>query len=328
VVDGADDRTPAAIGPGDQLRIRILGSAAGGGFPQWNCDCPCCQAVRDGSRPARPRTQSSAAVSADGDRWVLLNASPDIRQQIESVSALRARNRVSPVTDVLLTDAELDHTLGLLLLREATGVRIHGTEPSRAVLRDGTALLPTLGAYCPVDWNTVTLGTGIPLPGGLTGRAFDVPTTKRQRFDVAGADGPGRVVGYRITATESGASLVWLPCAQELGAEILSEIRGCDCLLIDGTCWTDDEMITLGLAGKTSRSMGHVPVSGGDGSLAALSEVPVPRKVYVHLNNTNPVLLEDSPERKETEAGGFEVAYDGMEIDIPNREREGAEKHQ
>jgi pyrroloquinoline quinone biosynthesis protein B len=182
-------------------------------------------------------------------------------------------------------------------------------------VRNATGFLPTLAAYCPVDWNTVTLGAAIPLPGGLTGRAFDVPTTKRQRFNVADA-GRGRVVGYRITAAESGASLVWLPCVQELGAEILSEIRGCDCLLIDGTCWTDDEMIRLGLAGKTSRSMGHVPVSGDGGSLAALSELPVPRKVYVHLNNTNPVLLEDSPERKETEAAGFEVAYDGLEIHI------------
>jgi pyrroloquinoline quinone biosynthesis protein B len=246
---------------------------------------------------------------------VLLNASPDIHRQIESFPALRPRDRVSPVTDVLLTDAELDHTLGLLLLREARGVRIHGTQAAHDILRNATGFLPTLAAYCPVDWNTVTLGAAIPLPGGLTGRAFDVPTTKRQRFNVADA-GRGRVVGYRITAAESGASLVWLPCVQELGAEILSEIRGCDCLLIDGTCWTDDEMIRLGLAGKTSRSMGHVPVSGDGGSLAALSELPVRRKVYVHLNNTNPVLLEDSPERKETEAAGFEVAYDGMEIDI------------
>jgi pyrroloquinoline quinone biosynthesis protein B len=311
------------------MRIAILGSAAGGGFPQWNCDCQCCRAVRDGSRPTRPRTQSSVAVSADGDRWVLLNASPDIHRQIESFPALRPRDRVSPVTDVLLTDAELDHTLGLLLLREARGVRIHGTEPAHDIVRNATRFLTTLAAYCPVDWNTVTLGAAIALPGGLTGRAFDAPTTKRQRFDVAdgpgggaaggrggAAGGPGRVVGYRITA-ESGASLVWLPCVQELTARIQSELRGCDCLLIDGTCWTDDEMIRLGLAGKTSRSMGHVPVSGDGGSLAALSELPVPRKVYVHLNNTNPVLLEDSPERKATEAAGFEVAYDGMEIDIP-----------
>jgi pyrroloquinoline quinone biosynthesis protein B len=246
---------------------------------------------------------------------VLLNASPDIHRQIESFPALRPRDRVSPITDVLLTDAELDHTLGLLLLREARGVRIHGTEPSRAVLRDGTALLPVLGAYCPVDWNTVTVGAGIPLPGGLTGRAFDVPTTKRQRFP--SGPGRGRVVGYRITDDRSGAALVYLPGVQSLTAEVLDEIAGCACLFIDGTCWADEEMITLGLAGKTSRSMGHVPVGGDGGSLAVLSDLPVPRKVYVHLNNTNPVLLEDSPERKETEAGGFEVAYDGMEIDIP-----------
>ena len=305
------------------MRIRVLGSAAGGGFPQWNCDCLCCRAVRDGSRPARPRTQSSVAVSADGDRWVLLNASPDIHRQIESFPALRPSARAVPITSVLLTDAELDHTLGLLLLREARGVRVRATQPVESVMRNATRILPTVAAYCPVEWSPVVPGAGMSLGDGLTGRAFDVPTRKKQRFAVPGDDdrasgacGPGRVVGYRITDERTGRSLVFLPGVQDLAGEILAEIDGCACLLIDGTCWTDDEMIRLGLAARTSREMGHVPVSGDGGSLGLLAPRPAGRKIYTHLNNTNPLLLEDSPERAAVEERGLEVAYDGMDIVI------------
>lgn len=299
------------------MRIRVLGSAAGGGFPQWNCDCPCCRAVRDGSRPARPRTQSSVAVSADGDRWVLLNASPDIGRQIESFPALRPRRgRESPVTAVLLTDGELDHTLGLLQLRESRGVRVAGTEATRDLMLNGSGLLFTLQAYCPVEWTDVVPGAGIPLGGGLSGRAFDVPTRKRPRFPAVAVHGKGRVVGYRITDERTGAAMVCLPGVQELTGEILDETAGCAALLVDGTCWSDDEMIALGLAGKTARDMGHQPVSGPGGSLELLAALPVPRKVYVHLNNTNPLLLEDSPQRKETEERGMEIAHDGLELEI------------
>jgi len=299
------------------MRIRVLGSAAGGGFPQWNCDCPCCRAVRDGSRPARPRTQSSVAVSADGDRWVLLNASPDIQRQIEAFPALRPRpGRASPVTAVLLTDGELDHTLGLLLMREAREVRVHGTEATKDLLRNGSRLLPTLQAYCPVDWHPVVPGADAPLPGGLRYRAFDVPTSKRPRFPGVADSGKGRVVGYRITDEGSGTAMVYLPGVQELTREVAREADGCAALLVDGTCWTDDEMIALGLAAKTSRDMGHHPVSGPGGSLGPLAGLPVPRKVYVHLNNTNPLLLEDSGPRREANKRGLEIAYDGLELEI------------
>jgi pyrroloquinoline quinone biosynthesis protein B len=300
------------------VRIRVLGSAAGGGFPQWNCDCPCCRAVRDGSRPARPRTQSSVAVSADGGRrWVLLNASPDIGRQIESFPALRPRpGRESPVTAVLLTDGELDHALGLLLLRESRGVRVHGTEATKDLLQNGSRLLPTLQAYCPVEWTDVVLGADTLLGDGLWYRAFDVPTSKRPRFPGVAAHGKGRVVGYRIADERNGASMVYLPGVQELTPEILDEASGCSALLVDGTCWTDDEMIALGLARKTARDMGHQPVSGPGGSLEPLAVLPVPRKVYVHLNNTNPLLLEDSPQRQEAEDRGMDIAYDGLELEI------------
>jgi pyrroloquinoline quinone biosynthesis protein B len=299
------------------MRIRVLGSAAGGGFPQWNCDCPCCRAVRDGSRPTRPRTQSSVAVSGDGERWILLNASPDVHRQIEAFPALHPRpGRTPPIEAVLLTDAELDHTLGLLLLREARGVRIYGSEPVNSILLQGAGFLRVLRAYCPVDWRTVSLGAEVALPGGLSARAFDAPTSKKPRFDVPDADGPGRVIGYRITDTYTGRVLVFLPCLAELTQQVIGEMSGASCLLIDGTCWSDDELVSLGLASKTSRDMGHVPISGADGTLLRLAPLHVYRKIYTHLNNTNPVLLEDSPERRAVESCGVEVAADGMEIEF------------
>ncbi|MEX5717002.1 pyrroloquinoline quinone biosynthesis protein PqqB [Geodermatophilus maliterrae] len=297
--------------------VRVLGSAAGGGFPQWNCACPPCRAVRDGSRPARPRTQSSIAVSADSRRWFLLNASPDIRAQIESFPALHPSSgpdgaRVVPLQAVLLTDAELDHTLGLLLLREGGGLVLHATEATRDTLCDGTSLLRTLEAYCPVEWQPVVPGADVPLADGLSYRAFDVPTTKRARFGSGG--GSGRVVGYRLTDERSGRALVHLPVVQELTAAVLDELHDCSCLLVDGTCWSDDELIRLGLAGRTAREMGHLPISGPGGSLEQLSPLPVERRIYVHVNNTNPILLEDAPERRTVEQHGMEVAVDGLEL--------------
>jgi pyrroloquinoline quinone biosynthesis protein B len=294
--------------------IRVLGSAAGGGFPQWNCDCPGCRAVRDGSRPCRPRTQSSVAVSADRDRWFLLNASPDVLAQIESAPALHpAVGRATPVAGVLLTDAELDHTLGLLLLREGRGIDLHATESVRDTLTDGTSLLRTLEAYCPVRWHPVVPDADTPLGDGLSYRAFDVPTTKRARFGPATEK--GRVVGYRLTDERTGRSAVHLPGVQDL-TPVRDQLEGCACLLVDGTCFDDDELVRLGLAGKTSREMGHVPIAGAAGSLAQLATLPVERKIYIHVNNTNPILLEDSPQRRVVEEHGMEVAMDGLEVEL------------
>jgi pyrroloquinoline quinone biosynthesis protein B len=294
--------------------IRVLGSAAGGGFPQWNCGCPGCRAVRDGSRPCRPRTQSSVAVSADRRRWFLLNASPDVRTQIESFPALHPRDgRATPLEAVLLTDAELDHTLGLLLLREGRGVDVHSTEAVRDTLVNGTSLLRTLEAYCPVRWHPVVPDADVLLGDGLSYRAFDVPTTKRARF--GSQTEKGRVVGYRLTDERSGRSAVYLPGVQSLTA-VRDEIDDCACLLVDGTCWHDDELIRLGLASKTSREMGHLPIDGPGGSLEQLTPLPIERKIYIHMNNTNPILLDDSPERRTVEQHGMEVAMDGLELRV------------
>jgi pyrroloquinoline quinone biosynthesis protein B len=295
--------------------LRVLGSAAGGGFPQWNCSCPACRAVREGSRLCRSRTQSSIAVSADYRRWFLLNASPDLRAQIESFPALHPHgDRATPLQAVLLTDAELDHTLGLLLLREGRALELHATPAVHATLCDGTSLLRTLGRFCPVEWRPVVPGVDVSLGDGLSYRAFDVPTTKRARF------GPGReqgrVVGYRLTDERSGRSILYLPGVQELTAAVREQLDDCACLLFDGTCWHDDELIELGLAGKTAREMGHLPIDGPDGSLEHLSSLPIERKIYIHINNTNPILLEDAPERRIVEERGVEVAMDGLEVRV------------
>ena len=302
--------------------VRVLGSAAGGGYPQWNCGCPQCRAVRTGSRPCVARSQSSIAVSADREQWFLFNASPDIQSQIESFPELHPdEGRVVRLQAVLLTDAELDHTLGLLLMREGRGLEVHATESVHETLTSGTGVLRTLEAYCPVKWHPVLPGAEVPLGDGsnvLSYRAFDVPTVKPMRFPSPSTNAAtaGRVVGYRVTDTSTGRSLVYLPCVQQLTPDLLEELADCSGLLVDGTCWRDDEMSSLGLASKTSRDMGHVPIAGPGGSLELLSSLPIDRKVYIHINNTNPVLLEDSPERRLLDHHGIEVAADGLELDI------------
>jgi pyrroloquinoline quinone biosynthesis protein B len=293
--------------------LRVLGSAAGGGSPQWNCGCPVCAAVR--SRPQLARTQSSVAVSADGRQWFLINASPDVRAQIEAFPGLHPHgDRTTPLQAVLLTDAELDHTLGLLLLREADGLRLYTTPAVHKTLCDGSGVLRTLERYCPIEWQAVVPGADMPLADGLSCRAFDVPTTKRDRFGT-GTD-HGRVVGYRLTDQRGGGTLVYLPGVQALTPALRAEIEGCDCLLIDGTCWRDDELIRLGLASKTAREMGHLPISGPDGSLAQVRSLDVGRTIFVHMNNTNPILLEDTPERRVLADSGMEVAMDGLEVEV------------
>ena len=293
--------------------LRVLGSAAGGGSPQWNCGCPVCTAVRSGA--GVPRTQSSVAVSADHRRWFLINASPDVRTQFEAFPGLHPHgDRTTPLRAVLLTDAELDHTLGLLQLREADALQLYATPAVQKTLSDGSGLLRTLERYCTVEWQAMILGSVMALADGLCCRAFDVPTTKRDRFG-AGVD-HGRVVGYRLTDKRSGGTLVYLPGVQSLTPELRAEIAGVDCLLIDGTCWRDDELIRLGLAAKTSRAMGHLPIDGPDGSLAQLPPLGVRRTIFVHMNNTNPILLADTPERRIVEDRGMEVAMDGLEVQV------------
>jgi pyrroloquinoline quinone biosynthesis protein B len=304
--------------------VRVLGSAAGGGFPQWNCNCSNCRAMRDASRPCRPRTQSSIALSADYRHWFLFNASPDIRSQIEAFGPLWPQGEVrrTPIQGIVLSDAELDHTLGLLSLREARILRVYATTWVHAALSEWNPILRTLGAYCTVDWQPVRLGDVLPLCGpdgvdsGLQCRAFATLSTKTVAFAAGSAGHPEATVGYRVTDRRTGRTLVYMPAVQELNAEVRSQLQDCACLLVDGTCWYDDELARLGIGGKTARAMGHLPISGAGGSLEQLATLDIARKVYIHINNTNPLLIEDSPERRAVEAQGIEVAVDGLEIEI------------
>lgn len=294
--------------------VRVLGSAAGGGFPQWNCACPNCAGVRAGTLTARTRTQASIAVSVDRRRWFLVNATPDVNGQLNTLAEDGGDGPVrrSPVEAILLTDAELDHVTGLLSLRDGTGIAVYATE---WIHRASAPILDVLAAYAPVDRRHLAAGEEASL-GDLYCRAVPTGSTKRPRYAADRPADPSAVVGYRFGQGPEGPALVYLPCVPALTDDLLAELAAADCVFVDGTCWTDDELARVGLSSKTSRSMGHAPVTGPGGTLDRLAGLPVARRVYTHLNNTNPLLVEDSAERHAVEALGIEVAYDGMEIEL------------
>jgi pyrroloquinoline quinone biosynthesis protein B len=295
------------------VRARILGSAAGGGFPQWNCRCPTCQAARTGG--AAPRTQSSIAVRGAEGPWFLANASPDLRQQLEGLASAPADGvRAAPVAGVLLTDAEIDHTAGLLLLRESGApIRVYGSEDVRRALTDGYPVLRVLGEYCGVDWRALEPGRPEPLLGSsLEVEAFP-----------AGGDAPRYLAGTEMEASglvfrdrASGGVLTYVPGLARLDDDVLARMAASDVVLVDGTFWRDDELARLGISDRTAGQMGHVPLSGPGGSLDTLARLERPRVILVHINNTNPVLLERSPEREALVRAGLEVAYDGLEVEL------------
>lgn len=303
----------------------MLGSGAGGGFPQWNCNCDNCQAVRSGSRPATPRTQSSIAVSADGARWYLINASPDIRQQIESFDSLHPTGspRGTPIQAILLTNADVDHIGGLLSLREFQPLCIYSTKPVKDWVLEANTVFRALRLFpSQCTWTHVATSGRHALIGvdgkesGLLCEAFPVPGKPPAYLIDLLSDWSDETVGYKVTDVKSGRSVAYIPGIKAIDPEMVKRLMGCDCLLLDGTFWCNDEMITLGVAEKTSLELGHIPVSGLEGSLAALTDLRGVRKIYIHINNTNPILLEDSPERRAVEEAGWEVAFDGMDIEI------------
>lgn len=316
--------------------VRVLGAAAGGGLPQWNCGCPNCGSARGGDERVAPRTQSSVAVSADGRSWTLLNASPDIRQQIHAFPPLGPGRRLrgSGIRAVVLTDAEIDHSLGLLLMREAKRLVVYTTPAVREALTTGHPLLPTLGAYCEVEWRRIGVEPGreeARLDGlDFPCTAFDVPGdppsySRRPPtmgdvvgLELAASGGPGErgtVAGDGDEEGPDGAeTLVYVPGTGAIDARLRARIARSRVTLLDGTFWTNEEMSTVGQGGRTAADMHHLPVSGSGGSLERLSALHGVRRIYVHINNTNPVLMEGSSERRAVEEAGFEVAYDGMEI--------------
>ena len=301
------------------MRVRVLGSAAGGGFPQWNCHCEICDAARAGraDRPARPRTQSSLAIRGEEGPWYLVNASPDLRQQIETLEPRRADGvRATPIAGVLLTDAEIDHTAGLLLLREsATPVRVFGDAGVQRALTDGYPLLRMLERYCGAEWKTLMPGRIQPLDGSsLTVELFAVGGDAPRYLDGSDAELAASGLVFRDSAT--GGVVTYVPGLACLDDGVVARFAASDLVLVDGTFWRDDDLARLGISDRSAYDMGHVPLSGPGGSLAMLAALQRPRKALVHINNTNPILLEDSPERQEVVRAGVEVAYDGLEVEL------------
>jgi pyrroloquinoline quinone biosynthesis protein B len=302
------------------VRVHVLGSAAGGGFPQWNCNCPNCHAWRQGSPHHTARTQSSITVSADDSNWVLFNASPDILQQLRSFPALQPARQLrdTAIRAVFLMDAQIDHTTGLYMLREhrqPLALWCHALV--RDDLERGNPLFKVLEHYCGVQWNSVPLDSTFAIAGvpGLQFTALPLLSNAPPYSPHRDQPQPGDNVGVTITDTASGKQLFYAPGLGTMEPHVWAAMQAADCVLVDGTLWTDTEMITLGASKKTSRSMGHLPQSGPGGMLEWLDQLPAStRKVLIHINNTNPILDATSPQRQELARRGIEVAFDGMEI--------------
>ncbi len=305
------------------MLIKVLGSAAGGGFPQWNCACANCADVRRGVTGLKPRSQSSIAVSVDGRNWCLLNASPDLREQLAANPELSPRPeaglRNSPLKAVVLTNADVDHVAGLLNLREGQPFSVYGSarvldavtdNPIFDVLRED--LVPRI---------VIANGDVFEPAGceGLTVELFSVPGKVALYLENpdAGPDfgsGEGDVVGLKLTETASGRFACYIPGCASVDGRLKDWIAGASVLLFDGTLYDDEEMLRQGLLQKTGHRMGHISMSGDDGSVAQLADANVERRIFIHINNSNPVLREDSAERRAVEAAGWTVSEDGMEI--------------
>lgn len=309
------------------MRIKILGSAAGGGFPQWNCSCRHCAELRGGTFQGKRRTQTQVAVSNGGHAWFLLNTSPDVRMQIEGEPALHSRGagRDSPIKGVLLTSGDIDQIAGLLSLRELQPFRIYCTASIRRILQEDNTVFGMLNRVPgQASWTEISGDASFPLltvegnDSGMRGTVFSLasrypPYVSRERARNLKAE--EALLGL-IIASSSGGRLAYLPAVPAVDAALMERLEKADLLLFDGTFWSDDELIRVQGGGSTAREMGHVPVSGADGSLRMLAGLKRPRKVFVHVNNTNPMLDESGPEYRELRAAGWEVAEDGWSFDL------------
>jgi len=304
------------------MHIRVLGSAAGGGFPQWNCNCDNCAGLRAGTLRASPRTQSSITLSADGVNWLLVNASPDIRAQLASFPPLQParQRRDTGVGAVLLMDSQIDHSTGLLILRESDRpLALYCTGMAYQDLSTGLPLIRVLDHYCKVNHKLVPIDGGGFTMDEVPGLCFTaVPLSSKappyspHRHDPH----PGDNIGLEVEDLASGRRLFYAPGLGEIEPHLHGIMDRADCLLVDGTFWREDEMLHAGVGKKLARDMGHLPQSGDDGMLAALRQFQRPRKILIHINNTNPILDEDSPQRAAVEAEGVAVAFDGMDITL------------
>jgi pyrroloquinoline quinone biosynthesis protein B len=306
------------------MKIRVLGSAAGGGFPQWNCNCRNCAGVRDGSVRARERTQSSIAVrGTDPAAWVLVNASPDVLAQLRASPSLQPGRaaRDTALAGIVLVDGQVDHTTGLYMLREATRPwALWCTDSVYTDLTQGNPVLSVLAHYCGVVRRRIDPGGEAFVVEGLDGirwRAYALagkpaPYSPNREHPVRGDN-----IALEIEDPANGRTAFYAPGLGAMDDATWQRMQRADCVLVDGTFWTDDEMIGLGLSKKSARDIGHLPQSGKGGMLEWLDRLPAAtRRVLIHINNTNPILDEASPERRELDRRRVEVAHDGMEIDL------------
>lgn len=298
------------------LRALVLGAAAGGGLPQWNCGCAICAEARRPTGRVRPQTQSSVAVTGDGVHWAVLNASPDIRHQIQSCRALHPTGlRQTPISSVLITNGDIDHVAGLLVLREKQPLTIVMTSEIARIIGQN----PIFGALDRdlVKFRIVALGETFELAPGLTAELFAVPGKVPLYLEgetvVTDQEGE-QTVGVALSRGET--QLFYIPGCARLTPALARRLDGADLLFFDGTVFTDDEMIRTGTGHKTGRRMGHMPMSGEEGSLQAFRDLAIKRKVYIHINNTNPVWWPNAPERAEAERSGWEIGFDGMDVTL------------
>jgi len=309
---------------GNSVKVLILGAAAGGGFPQWNSNDTTARRVRARDPAVRPSTQSSIGVSADGRRWVLFNASPDLRQQINDNVALQPGKddglRASPLAAIVLTSMDVDHVAGLLNLRESQPLAVYGHGRVLEVLARNSifnVLSPAFVARRPLrfgDWQDISDQPGRSL--GIAVRPFPVPGKIALWLEDAAAPRLGTTEGdtLGLEISDGGRSFFYVPSCAAMSPDLESRLRNASLVFFDGTLWRDDEMVAARVGTKTGQRMGHMSCCGSSGTIAAFESLRISRKVFIHINNTNPLLVEDSPERLEAEAAGWEVAYDGMEI--------------
>jgi pyrroloquinoline quinone biosynthesis protein B len=308
------------------LRIVVLGAAAGGGVPQWNCGCPVCKAART-QHPELQSTQASIAISADGEHWFLINASPDLRQQLSATPQLHPKTgqlRHSPITGVILTNSEVDAVAGLLSMREGSPFAIYAHPRVLAILKANSifnVLSETNVRRQPIAIDEAfepALPDGS--PSGIEIVPFAVPGKGAWYLEgkahPAGDGGAGDTLGLRIGDKASGKHLYFLAACAEVTPELKQRLAGASLIFFDGTVWRDDELIAAGLGAKTGQAMGHIAMSGENGAMAALADLGIDRKIFLHINNSNPALLQDSSERKVAERAGWEIPADGMELTL------------
>ncbi|HWZ81763.1 MAG TPA: pyrroloquinoline quinone biosynthesis protein PqqB [Terriglobales bacterium] len=305
------------------MQVKILGSAAGGAFPQWNCACPNCHAVRGGQFQGKARSQTQVAVSADGESWFLLGASPDLRSQTESSLELRPRSgtRSSPIQGVVLASADLDHVLGLLLMRELQSFSVYAAAPVIQILRGNSVFAMLNRVPDQVKWQPIGTGESFVLgessgSGSLSCQAIGV-SSHFPAYATGMKQSDDATLGFILTAP-SGATMGFFPQLARLTPALKTAFASLDCLLLDGTFWSDDELVRLQGSTHRARDMGHVPVGGADGTLQLLSGLtkPKPRKMYIHINNTNPMLNEAGAEYRAVRDAGWELAEDGCHFTL------------